>query len=301
MAESGEMKGIEDLRLNALIEYQVLDSLPESEFDSITRLASYLSNKPISIISFLDGEHQFIKSQVGFNYEKSFVEDTICQFVIKGSEILEINDTLEDTRTLGLPCVKTGTKIRFYAGNKIVNKHGYVLGSLCVMDVVPGKLDEQQKEALKILADQVMTHLEVKRQNRALNVLILKNEEISTMFNSSAELHCILDRNGTIEQMNNVVERLLGYTVAEVLGRSIWEFFYKDDIVAMVPQLEKGLGSGQKNFELEGRIKLKDGSSKWMGWSIAVRNESGLPMAVISAITRKWSRNSSNYLLLRIR
>jgi len=273
MAESGEMKGIEDLRLNALIEYQVLDSLPESEFDSITRLASYLSNKPISIISFLDGEYQFIKSQVGFNYEKSFVEDTICQFVIKGSEILEINDTLENARTLGLPCVKTGTKIRFYAGIPIVNLHGYVLGSLCVMDVVPGKLDEQQKEALKILADQVMTHLEVKRQNRALNELILKNEEISTMFNSSAELHCILDRNGRIEQMNNVVERLLGYTVAEVLGRSIWEFFYKDDIVAMVPQLEKGLGSGKKSFELEGRIKLKDGSSKWMGWSIAVRNE----------------------------
>ncbi|MDO8994642.1 MAG: PAS domain S-box protein, partial [Daejeonella sp.] len=253
-------------------EYQVLGSLPESEFDSITRLASYLSKKSIATISFLDGEYQFIKSQVGFSSERSSVEDSICQFAIKGSEILEINDTLEDARTLGLKCVTGGAKLRFYAGVPIINPEGYALGSLCVMDVVPGGLDEQQKGALKILADQVMTHLEVKRQNRILNDLIQKYEDISTMFNSSAELHCILDRNGTIELMNNIVERLLGYTLEEVIGRSIWEFFYEADILEMVPQLEKGLGSGQKSFELEGRIKLKDGTTKWMGWSIAVRN-----------------------------
>lgn len=273
MSESVVGKDFEDLRLKALLEYQVLGSLPESEFDSITRLASYLSKKSIATISFLDGEYQFIKSQVGFSSERSSVEDSICQFAIKGSEILEIKDTLKDARTLGLKCVTGGARIRFYAGVPIINPEGYALGSLCVMDVIPGALDEQQKEALKILADQVMTHLEVKRQNRILNDLIQKYEDISTMFNSSAELHCILDRNGTIELMNNIVERLLGYSMKEVIGRSIWEFFYEDDILAMVPQLEKGLACGQKSFELEGRIKLKDGSTKWMGWSIAVRNE----------------------------
>lgn len=271
MSASGVGIGIDDSRLNSLHEYQVLGSLPESEFDSITRLATYLSKKPIATISFLDGEYQFIKSQVGLSSEKSSIEDSICQFAIKIPEILVINDTLEDSRTAGLTCVKGGPKIRFYVGIPIINPEGYVLGSLCVMDVVPGGLDEQQMEALKILADQVMTHLEVKRQNRVLNDLIQKYEDISTMFNSSAELHCILDRDGTIELMNNIVERLLGYTVSEVIGRSIWEFFYEDDIMAMVPQLEKGLGSGQKSFELEGRIKLKDGSTKWMGWSIAVK------------------------------
>lgn len=273
MSVSGVGKGIEDSRISALYEYQVLGSLPESEFDSITRLATYLSKKPIATISFLDGEYQFIKSQVGFSTERTSVVDSICQFAIEGSEILEINDTLQDNRTLGLKCVTGGAKIRFYAGVPIINPEGYALGSLCVMDVVPGGLDEQQSEALKILADQVMTHLEVKRQNRILNELIQKYEDISTMFNSSAELHCILDRNGTIELMNNIIERLLGYTLEEVIGRSIWEFFYEADILEMVPQLERGLGSGQKSFELEGRIKLKDGSTKWMGWSIAVRNE----------------------------
>jgi PAS domain S-box-containing protein len=273
MSESVVKNGINDPRLNSLFEYQVKDLLPESEFETITRLASYISKKPIATISFLDGDFQFIDSEIGFNTEKTSSEDSICQFAVKSTEILEINDTLLDSRTLGLKCVTEGAKVRFYVGIPIINHEGFVLGSLCIMDVVPGSLDKQQKDALKILADQVMTQLEVKRQNKTLNELIQKYEEISTMFNSSAELHCILDRNGTIELMNNIVERLLGYSVTEVLGRPIWEFFYEDDVLSMLSQIEKGLSSGQKSFELEGRIKLKDGTTKWMGWSIAVKNE----------------------------
>jgi GAF domain-containing protein len=145
MPDSEVGNGIEDSRVSALDKYQILVSMPESEFDSITRLAAYLSKKPIATISFLDGEYQFIKSRAGFSTEISSVEDSICQFAIKGSELLEINDTLEDARTRGMKCVTGGSKIRFYAGVPIVNPEGYVLGSLCVMDVVPGALDEQQR------------------------------------------------------------------------------------------------------------------------------------------------------------
>lgn len=260
-------------RMNSLNNYQVLDSLPEKEYDSITRLASYICNKPISSITFLDGEHHFIKSHVGMHGGKSFPGDSICQLTIKGKEILEIHDTLKDQRTSQLASVTGEPHIRFYAGAPLISPEGFVLGSLCVIDVVPGALDSRQKDALEALAAEVMSHLEARRKNIELNELILKYEEISSMFDSSAELHCILDRDGKILVMNNVVEKLLGYTVKEVQGRPIWEFFQKDDSVVMLSMLEKGLGSGQQSFELEGRIKLRDGASKWMGWSISVKNE----------------------------
>lgn len=261
-----------DPRLDALFEYQVLNSLPESGFDSITRLATYLSDSPVAIISFLDEEFQYIKSQVGFKIGRFPASDLIGQFTIQSSEILEIKDTYKDKRTSKLSIVKGEPNIRFYAGVPLINPEGHILGVLSVMDVLPRRLDDKQKEALKTLADEVVIHLEAKRQNKALNELILKYEEISTMFSNSAELHCILDYDGTIQRMNQVVERLLGYTVVEVQGRSIWEFFYEEDIKAMVPAIEKGLSAGKKNFDLEGRIKLKDGSTKWMGWSISVKN-----------------------------
>ena len=273
MSESIVRSGSENSRLGSLFKYQVLDSLPEKEYDSITRLASYICNKPISTITFLDNEFQFIKSQVGMNGGKSRLTGSICQLTIQDKQILEIRDTLKDPRSSGLACVTGDPNVRFYAGAPLISPEGYVLGTLCVIDIVPGELDERQKQALTTLADEVMSHLEARRKNIVLNDLILKYEEINTMFNSSAELHCILERDGKIRVMNNVVEGLLGYTLEEVLGHPVWEFFYEEDMKAMIPLLEKGLGSGKKQFELEGRIKLRDGTTKWMGWSITVKND----------------------------
>ena len=273
MSEGIVRSGSENPRLDSLFKYQVLDSLPEKEYDSITRLASYICNKPISTITFFDNEFQFIKSQVGMNGKKSLLTGSICQLTIQDKQILEIRDTLKDPRSSGLACVTGDPNVRFYAGAPLISPEGYVLGTLCVIDVVPGELDNRQKDALKALADEVMSHMESRRKNIKLNELILKYEEINTLFNSSAELHCILERDGKIRVMNNVVEGLLGYTLEEVLGRPVWEFFYEEDMKAMIPLLEKGLGSGKKRFELEGRIKLRDGTTKWMGWSITVKND----------------------------
>lgn len=273
MPESCVLSGSENAPLDFINKYQVLGSLPEKEYESITRLASYICNKPISLLTFIDNQSQFIKSATGIKGQSVPTEDSICQYAILGNQLLEIQNTLTDPRTSGLATVVGEPHVRFYAGAPLISPDGFILGSLCVIDVVPGKLDEKQKEALVVLADEVMSHLEARRKNIELNDLLHKYEEINTMFNSSAELHCILDRNGKIRLINNVVEKLLGYTTEDVLEHPIWEFFHKDDVNATIPFLEAGLSAGKKGFELECRIKLKAGGFKWMGWCIAVKND----------------------------
>ena len=263
----------ESARLASLNSYHILDTLPEKQYDSIVRLAAYICKKPISAITFIDAESQFIKSHTGMEGGKLSCKDSICQFTILDDQILEINDTLLDARTSELAWVLVKPNIRFYAGAPLINAEGFRLGSLCVMDVIPGNLDEQQRDALAILAQEVISHLETRRKNFTMNDLLNKYEEISTMFNSSAELHCILDRDGNIFIINDIVENLLGYPVEEALGHPISEFFLEEDIKTMIPILEKGLSTGKKYFELEGRIKLKGGGTKWMGWSVAVKND----------------------------
>lgn len=260
-------------RILALESYRIFDSDPEKEYDIITRLASYICKKPISTISFIGRESQFIKSHLGMKAGRFPREDSICQLTIQENHLLEISDTLLDPRTANLPVVLQAPNIRFYAGAPLISPEGLMLGSLCVMDVVPGKLDEDQEQALSDLAAEVVSHLEARKKNIELNTLITKYEEVSTMFNNSAELQGIMDRTGTILVLNKSVEKLLGYTPAEGEGRSIWEFFLEEDIESMVLVLSEGLSSGRKNFELEARIKLKDGGTKWMGWSLAVKND----------------------------
>ena len=54
-------------RLAALTRYAILDTPSDTEFDEFARLAATVCNAPIALISFIDGERNWIKSQVGFD------------------------------------------------------------------------------------------------------------------------------------------------------------------------------------------------------------------------------------------
>ncbi|WP_276348759.1 PAS domain S-box protein [Daejeonella sp. JGW-45] len=263
---------IENARLLALKSYRIVDSLPEAEYDRITRLAAYIFKKPVALISFVDRDNVFIKSQYGIQVEHTLREESICKLIVEESSLIIIEDTTRDTRTASLSNVLGGAKIRFYAGTPLISPDGKVLGSLSVMDFVPGTLNEEEKQALEDLAFEVVAHLEVRKKNLELKDLITKHEEISTMFNNSAELQCITDRNGIILVVNKAVENLLGYTPQEGEGRPIWDFFPEEDKMSLLPVFSQGLSAGKKNFEVEVRIRSKDGTLKWMGWSLAVKN-----------------------------
>ena len=53
-AMKAELHPQEDARLDALRDYEVLDTDPEAVFDDIVKLASAICDMPMSIISLLD-------------------------------------------------------------------------------------------------------------------------------------------------------------------------------------------------------------------------------------------------------
>ena len=57
----------EEKRLQALRRYKVLDTEAESVFDALTKLASYVCGTPISLVSLIDADRQWSKSQHGIN------------------------------------------------------------------------------------------------------------------------------------------------------------------------------------------------------------------------------------------
>lgn len=52
-------------RLDALRSYNFLDSMPEQNFDEITRLAAQICGVPICLVSLIDENRQWFKSSVG--------------------------------------------------------------------------------------------------------------------------------------------------------------------------------------------------------------------------------------------
>ena len=57
-------------RLRSLLSYEILDTLPDANIDSITELASFICQTPISLVTLLDKERQWFKSKKGFGLEE---------------------------------------------------------------------------------------------------------------------------------------------------------------------------------------------------------------------------------------
>ena len=65
-------------RIRKLEEYSVLDTLPEQDYDDITRLASVICESPISLISLVDENRQWFKSRVGLDAQETSLACLLC-------------------------------------------------------------------------------------------------------------------------------------------------------------------------------------------------------------------------------
>lgn len=155
-------------RLKALEEYTILDTLPEEEYDAITKLASFICQVPIALISLIDLNRQWFKSKVGLDVTETPRSISFCQYAIMGEDVMEIPDVQQDTRFSKNPLVIGDPNIRFYAGAPLITPDGYALGTLCVIDTKPKKLSPEQMEAMHTLADSVVTQLVLRDQKKKL-------------------------------------------------------------------------------------------------------------------------------------
>ena len=158
-------------RLAALSEYDILDTEREEVFDDIVKLASAICGVPMSVISLVDADRQFFKAETGLGTRQTGIEESICGHTILTDGFFEIGDTHTDPRTSDNPLVLGDPNLRFYAGASLITPEGLPIGTLCVLDDQPGKLSPLQRQALKVLARQVMTQLDLRRALREADVL----------------------------------------------------------------------------------------------------------------------------------
>ena len=159
-----EVKSLtEQQRLVALRSYNILDTPPESGYEDIVRLARAITDKPIALVSFVDDLRQWFKAESGLGFRETPISMSVCAHAMVRPGIFEVTDLSLDPRFMNNPLVSKENGIRFYAGAPLISPEGFPLGSLCVIDTKPGKLDQEQRTLLMALGRQVMTHLELRR------------------------------------------------------------------------------------------------------------------------------------------
>ncbi len=168
----------EKSRIKELLSLNILDTLSEAEFENITLLASTICQAPISAISLIDHDRQWFKSHLGLQASETPRDIAFCSHAILEDEIFTVEDALKDVRFSENPLVVSNPKIRFYAGAPLRMQSGEAMGTLCVIDTIPKRLNEHQKLALSALAQNTVNLLEARKlkNNYDLIIAALKNQ-----------------------------------------------------------------------------------------------------------------------------
>lgn len=177
----------EEERLKILNSYKILDTLPEDDYDAIAKIASGICNTPIALISLIDKERQWFKSTHGLKESETPRNLAFCAHsILNPDELFIVNDATKDERFFDNPLTTEKPNVIFYAGAPLNTSEGFPLGTLCVIDNKPNTLNKNQKESLKLLANQVVGLLELRKKNEELKAVNKKVTQLNEQLNNFA-------------------------------------------------------------------------------------------------------------------
>ncbi|MFZ6847512.1 PAS domain S-box protein [Undibacterium sp. RuRC25W] len=216
-----------------------MDTPNSVDFDDFTRLASEICGTPIALISLVDTDRQWFKSKIGLDATETPRDISFCGHAIHGEELFEIPNALEDDRFRDNPLVTGAPDIRFYAGQPLISANGFGIGTLCVIDRIPRKLNEHQQDMLKVLGRLVVKQLEFclgeKKLGAALAEQQLQNETLKKLEERNRQLLHKLQvgivvhgADSKITFSNPRASELLGLTEDQIQGKvaidTVWCF-----------------------------------------------------------------------------
>ena len=171
-----ELSEIEDPdRLAELRATGLLDSPAEEPFDRITRLAQRLLDVPVAMITLVDRDRQFFKSQVGLTGEweaarQSPLTHSFCQYAVTTRSPLVVDDARDH------PFVRSNLAVEeqgviAYAGEPLTTSNGHVLGALCVISPAPRDWQPDELQLLSELSALAATEIDYRLRTGALREL----------------------------------------------------------------------------------------------------------------------------------
>ncbi|NDJ61401.1 MAG: GAF domain-containing protein [Chloroflexi bacterium] len=209
-------------RLALLRDLDVLDTPAEAAFDRLTRMVRQILGVPVSLVSLVDADRQFFKSQCGLpepwaTERQTLLSHSFCQHTVANGAAGAGPLLIEDARLH--PLVHDNLAIRdlkviAYAGIPLTTSSGQTLGSLCAIDHQPRQWADAEIALLSDLGQSVITELELRgelnKRRRAESALREHVEQLTLMRRLEGELSATLDVDAVLATTMDIALRISG-------------------------------------------------------------------------------------------
>lgn len=157
---------LEAARIENLKKYEILDTPPDGNFDRLTKLAAQMLDMPIAIVSLVDKDRIWFKSNFGIDVKEISRDPGLCSSAILSNDLYLVSDARKNPETLANPLVAGEFGLRFYAAMPLETKEGYNLGTFCVIDKKPRHFTKGKRDILRLMARLVMDLVELRLEAR---------------------------------------------------------------------------------------------------------------------------------------
>jgi diguanylate cyclase (GGDEF)-like protein/PAS domain S-box-containing protein len=215
--QTRETEGLEPAHCPGLI-----DAASSESFDRITELAAEVLEVPITLISLIDQNRQWVKTRGGLDLREAQRDASFFVHAVKMRRSLAVADATKDLRFAANPLVVGQPFIRAYLGIPLYGKAGQAVGTLCAIDVQPREFTAKEVRALsgfaKIVEDLLhareLAAAAVARQTQTLKS---KNQELQAqirrVLNSERSLRVVEHR---LRAITNNIPVMIGYWNTEL-------------------------------------------------------------------------------------
>jgi len=137
------------------------------------------------------------------------------------------------------------------------------------------------------ICQDITEHMRMKEER-----LTQVGHQTDRFFTLSPDLMCILGFEGNFQQVNPAFEKILSYTPEELLSTSFLDRVHPEDKAATQAELEK-LTQITASINIENRYRCRDGSYKWLAWTLCGQVEEGVLYAIGRELAKKPSVKST--------
>jgi two-component system, OmpR family, sensor histidine kinase VicK len=279
LSSSTTVQHDETERLKCLLQYEILDTLPDPAFDEIARMAASICNAPYAFIGFLDWSRVWFKSTVGFSARQIRRNGSPCQFLLLEGKPLIISDALADQRFASSGIVlDDGVRCRSYAAAPLLSSSGMILGTVAVCSKEANAFSRSNLENLQVLARQVVTRMElyatgqtqesvVRSRQRSEQALTVERNFVAAVLNTISALVLVFDIAGRIVRFNRACETISGYTFADLAGRAFPEELFPPGERETAIRIFEEVRSGNTTESYEINWRTKSGGTRRIAWT----------------------------------